>query len=66
MQYIVAAVLLPFAALLLATSALAEVKMETISAPMRHGIKLATDIYRDDAITKAPVILMPTPYDRTK
>ena len=51
---------------LLATSALAEVKTETIAVPMRDGIKLATDIYRDDAVTKAPVILMRSPYDRTK
>ncbi len=27
---------------------------------------LATDIYRDDAVSKAPVVLMRTPYDRTK
>ena len=52
--------------LLLATSAQAEVKTETISVPMRDGIKLATDIYRDDAISKAPVVLMRSPYDRTK
>lgn len=51
---------------LFATSALAEVKTDTISTSMRDGIKLATDIYRDDAVTKAPVILMRTPYDRTK
>jgi predicted acyl esterase len=30
--------------LLLATSALADVKTQTISVPMRDGIKLATDI----------------------
>jgi uncharacterized protein len=51
---------------LLATSAFAEVKTETISVPMRDGLKLATDVYRDDAVTKAPVILTRTPYDRTK
>ncbi len=51
---------------LLATSGFAEVKTETINMPMRDGIKLATDIYRDDAVTKAPVVLMRTPYDRTK
>jgi putative CocE/NonD family hydrolase len=50
----------------LATSAFAEVKTETISVPMRDGIKLATDIYRDDTVSKAPVVLMRTPYDRTK
>ena len=50
----------------LANLAFAEVKIETINMPMRDGIKLATDIYRDDAVTKAPVVLMRTPYDRTK
>ena len=50
----------------LATSTFAEVITETISVPMRDGIKLATDVYRDDAVTKAPVILMRSPYDRTK
>jgi uncharacterized protein len=53
-------------ALLLATSALAEVKMETIAVPMRDGINLATDIYRDAALTNAPVVLMRTPYDKSK
>jgi putative CocE/NonD family hydrolase len=52
--------------LLLATSAFAEIKTEHLSVPMRDGIKLATDIYRDDAVTKAPVILIRSPYDRTK
>ncbi len=50
----------------LATSAFAEVKTETINMPMRDGIKLATDIYRDNTVTMAPVVLMRTPYDRTK
>jgi uncharacterized protein len=52
--------------LLLASTAYAEVTTETVSVSMRDGIKLATDIYRDDALQKAPVILMRTPYDRTK
>jgi len=47
-------------------SATAEVRVETVAVPMRDGIKLATDIYRDDAVSKAPVVLMRTPYDRTK
>ncbi|MCB1064245.1 MAG: CocE/NonD family hydrolase [Verrucomicrobiae bacterium] len=57
-----------FISLLLATSTsvFADVKTNTVSVPMRDGIKLATDIYRDDALQKAPVILMRTPYDRTK
>jgi uncharacterized protein len=52
--------------LILATSVFAEVKTETITIPMRDGIKLTADLYRDDALTKAPVILTRTPYDRTK
>lgn len=55
-----------FISLLLATPAFAEVNTETIAVPMRDGIKLATDVYRDDAVQKAPVILMRSPYDRTK
>lgn len=54
------------AALLLASSALAGVNTETISVPMRDGVVLTADLYRDDAVTKAPVILMRTPYDRGK
>jgi len=34
--------------------------------PMRDGIRLATDIYREASVTKAPVILTRTPYDRTR
>jgi len=52
--------------LVLSTSAFAEVKTETITIAMRDGVKLTADLYRDEAITKAPVILMRTPYDRTK
>jgi putative CocE/NonD family hydrolase len=52
--------------LLFATSAFAEVKTETITIAMRDGVKLTADLYRDDAVTKAPVILTRTPYDRTK
>jgi putative CocE/NonD family hydrolase len=53
-------------ALLLASSALAGVNTETISVPMRDGVVLTADLYRDDAVTRAPVILMRTPYDRGK
>jgi uncharacterized protein len=48
------------------SSALADVATETVSIPMRDGIALATDIYRDAAVSKAPVILMRTPYDKSK
>ena len=33
---------------------------------MRDGTKLATDIYRDEKVTKAPVVLMRTPYDKSR
>lgn len=52
--------------LTLCTGTPAEVKTETLSVRMRDGIKLATDIYRDENVKHAPVILMRTPYDRTK
>lgn len=44
----------------------AERRVETARVPMRDGVKLATDVYRDDAFGPAPVVLMRTPYDRTK
>ena len=44
----------------------AELRVETARVPMRDGVKLATDVYRDDAFGPAPVVLMRTPYDRTK
>lgn len=56
--------LLTFIALCVAATA--EVRVETLAEPMRDSIKLATNIYRDDALSKAPVVLMRTPYDRTK
>lgn len=47
-------------------SVFGEIKTETVSVPMRDGVKLATDVYRDENVKQAPVILMRTPYDRTK
>lgn len=47
-------------------SVFGEIKTETVSIPMRDGVKLATDVYRDDAVERAPVVLIRTPYDRTK
>lgn len=46
--------------------AMAEVRMETVTVSMRDGIKLATDVYREDGVQSAPVVLMRTPYDRTR
>ena len=44
----------------------AEIPSRTIAVPMRDGVSLATDVYRDEAADPAPVILVRTPYDRTK
>lgn len=52
--------------LALCHTAFGDIKTETVSVPMRDGIKLATDVYRDENVKQAPVILMRTPYDRTK
>jgi len=49
-----------------ALSAKAEIVATTVQIPMRDGIKLATDVYRDEAVAEAPLVLMRTPYDRTK
>lgn len=56
--------LLPF--LFLSASAFAETRVETIQVPMRDGIKLATDVYRNDAVKKAPVVLVRTPYNKDR
>jgi putative CocE/NonD family hydrolase len=41
-------------------------RVDTVSVPMRDGVPLATDVHRDPGGGPAPVILMRTPYDRTK
>lgn len=46
--------------LLCTASAFAEVRTETIAVPMRDGIKLATDTYRDDT-ERAPFPGAPAP-----
>lgn len=50
--------------LLLAGLARADIRVETLAVPMRDGVRLATDIYRDPAQDKSPVVLMRTPYDK--
>jgi putative CocE/NonD family hydrolase len=42
----------------------AEITVETVMVPMRDGVLLATDIYRDPSITSGPVVLMRTPYNK--
>jgi uncharacterized protein len=49
-----------------ATVASAEIKVETVMVPVRDGINLATDIYRDDTTRQASVVLMRTPYNKAR
>ena len=51
---------------LLAAPALAEIHVDTVQVPMRDGIHLATDVYRDSSIEKSPVVLVRTPYNKDK
>jgi putative CocE/NonD family hydrolase len=44
----------------------ADIQAEAIRIPMRDGVELAADIYRDSTLVNAPVILTRTPYDRRK
>lgn len=50
----------------LGVSAFAEIRIENLQMPTRDGVQLATDLYREDSIAKAPVVLMRTPYDKDK
>lgn len=42
------------------------VTQETIMVPMRDGVLLATDVYRDPKLKQAPVLLMRTPYNKDR
>jgi putative CocE/NonD family hydrolase len=44
----------------------AELRIETFRVAMRDGVALATDVYRETAVARGPVVLVRTPYDRTK
>ncbi|WP_417384796.1 CocE/NonD family hydrolase [Gimesia sp.] len=39
---------------------------ETVMVPMRDGVLLATDVYRDPSLKQAPVLLMRTPYNKDR
>jgi putative CocE/NonD family hydrolase len=52
--------------LVITQAARADVVVTTAQVSMRDGVKLATDVYRDEAVPVAQVVLMRTPYDRTK
>ncbi len=43
-----------------------QVSRETISVPMRDGVMLATDVYRQPSVERAPVLLMRTPYNKDR
>ena len=45
---------------------LGEVTPDTVQIPMRDGARLAADVYRAPGAVAAPVVLMRTPYDRTR
>lgn len=49
------ATLFVLVALALCQSAFGDIKIETVSVPMRDGIKLATDVYRDETVIGPPV-----------
>jgi putative CocE/NonD family hydrolase len=59
--------LLAFLSALFATALAAQnvIVDENVMAPMRDGVKLATDVYRPAADAKLPVVLIRTPYDKT-
>jgi uncharacterized protein len=48
------------------TSVRGEVQLESIQVQMRDGIHLATDVYSDPSLGKAPTVLMRTPYNKSK
>lgn len=43
-----------------------KISHEIKQVPMRDGVKLATDVYRRPEITRAPVVLMRTPYNKAR
>ena len=54
------------ALLLLPTLVTAEIKLETIMVQMRDGVSLSTDVYRSADWTDGPVVLVRTPYDKSR
>lgn len=39
---------------------------KNVMAPMRDGVRLATDVYRLDGASPAPVLITRTPYDKDR
>ena len=52
--------------LLLPTLATAEITPETLLVQMRDGVSLSTDVYRSADWTTGPVVLVRTPYDKSR
>lgn len=50
----------------LCVRAAAAIEAETVMVQMRDGVQLSTDVYREPAGGKAPVVLMRTPYNKTR
>ena len=44
----------------------AETRVKTVMVAMRDGVQLATDIYRNPAVSKQSVILVRTPYNKDR
>lgn len=57
---------LVFVVFMVCVPARAELRVDALQVSMRDGILLATDVYSDSAQAKAPVVLMRTPYNRTR
>ncbi|MCH2210550.1 MAG: CocE/NonD family hydrolase [Fuerstiella sp.] len=45
---------------------LSQINVETVRVPMRDGVQLATDIYRQSSVERAAVVLMRTPYNKER
>ena len=46
--------------------AIADIQSEALMVPLRDGVRLASEIYRDEAATTAPVVLMRMPYNKDR
>jgi predicted acyl esterase len=56
----------PLIVLGVSAAAAAGFTVETIYVPMRDGVRLATDVYTDASLPKAPAVLMRTPYNKSR
>jgi putative CocE/NonD family hydrolase len=56
----------PLIVLGVSAAAAAGFTVETIYVPMRDGVRLATDVYTEASLPKAPAVLMRTPYNKSR